>query len=353
MGFRVDGSPVDRVRLDVVAIAAADVEPVVGVDATGSRHRGAAGCSGILQSAVDEVRIAIVDSDCVVLRRIDVLEGLPGLTAIVGEIKPTIVALPESLLGVWIEPDRMPAVATSTETLEGGAPVLGIGEADVEVIGELVVERTDGEMLVIEGSTEIAVLVGPGGATILRAIDARTEFGHVLVIGIVAPQLEAVFVVRHQDLWIAPRDGQTDLAGFAFGQPFGEFAETRPSIGGLEDAAVGSATIEAVGSAPAFPECDDDRFGVPRVHHRLAGTGAPVRWQSALEFGPVFSTVGGFEETAVSDLSPDATECRNVGDLRVGRMGQDRADGIGVGETHVSEGLSAIDRFVDSVAPRR
>ena len=118
MGFGVDGSPVDRIRLDVVAIAAADVEPVVGVDATGSRHRGAAGCSGILKSAVDVVWIAIVDPDRVVLRRVDVLEGLPGLTAIVGEIEPAIVALPESLLGVWIEPDRMPAVAASAETLE-------------------------------------------------------------------------------------------------------------------------------------------------------------------------------------------------------------------------------------------
>src|SRR6185295_5631371 len=58
-------------------------------------------------------------------------------------------------------------------------------KALIEVIGELVVERIDGEMIVIKGAAEIAVQVLPCFPAVLRTINPGAELGHIAIVGVV------------------------------------------------------------------------------------------------------------------------------------------------------------------------
>src|SRR4029079_17356324 len=96
-----------------------------------------------------------------------------------------------------------------------------------------------------------------------------------------------------------------------------------------------------------------ERVGIAGIHARLDGAGPAVVGQVAGQLRPRLAAVDGLEEPAIADLAPDVAGGRDVDDVGIGRVHDHRPDRVGVLEAHVGEGLAAVGRLVDAVAPRR
>ena len=358
MGLGVHRAPIRRVRLDMEAVTAADANPVVGVDGAGTAHGRPTGGPRILQATVDPVRIPHVHGDGVVLGGVDVLEALPARPLIVGQVQATVIALVEAVLVVGIQPDGVPAVSRSPAPrrppLQGPPAIAGVLEADVGVVGELVIVGADGHVVVVEGSAPVAVHVLPALAAVFGPVDPRAQLGQVRVRRIVAPGLEAMLVMGHEHLGVRPGDGQADLARVPFRKTGGELAETFPPVIGHEDAAIWAAAVQAVRGAVPLPEGHVDRVRVRGVHDRLHSPGVfRVVGQATGELGPTLAAVGGLEEPPVPQRSPDAPKGRHVDRIGIRGMGEHRTDGVGVPQAHLLEALAPVRGLVDPVPPHR
>ena len=114
-----------------------------------------------------------------------------------------------------------------------------------------------------------------------------------------------------------------------------------------------AAAVEAPRRPLALPEADVERVRIARIHARLDRARPSVVRQVAGQLRPRLAAVDRLEESAVADLAPDVPRGRDVDDVRIGRVHDDGSDRVGVLQPHVGEGLSAVGRLVDAVAPRR
>ena len=159
-----------------------------------------------------------------------------------------------------------------------------------------------------------------------------------------------MLVMHHQHVGVAARNRHADLAGGAFGKPLGELREAAAAVGGLEDTAELAAGIEPVGGALTLPEGHPNRVRIVRVHDRFDSPGPIVVRQAVGQLFPSGTAVRGLEEPALT-RPPDIAQRGDVDDVRIGRVGQHRADGERLLETHVGERDAAVGRLVDAVTP--
>src|SRR5215207_1564053 len=69
-------------------------------------------------------------------------------------------------------------------------------------------------------------------------------------------------------------------------------------------------------------------------------------------FGPGFAAVSGHKHTALIVRAKGVSECADVDDVRVLRINGDSGNAFGIFETHVLPGLTAVGRFVNTIAER-
>ena len=132
---------------------------------------------------------------------------------IVCQVASSIITDVKTVSVIRIEPEGV-IIAVNTlpsEPLPGTSAIFRILETAGQPVNQLIIEWINPDMAVIEWTILVPVNEYPVRSAILGAIHPGTRFGHVLVVGISAARLVSMLIVGHQDVGIAPADGQSDF----------------------------------------------------------------------------------------------------------------------------------------------
>ena len=105
--------------------------------------------------------------------------------------------------------------------------------------------------------------------------------------------------------------------------------------------------VESV--ALSFVGRGEDRVGCARLQLHIDNAGLVVDVEDLV---PRLAAVDCLEETPLLVRPPESAKGAHVNDVGVFGVDRDAADLKGFGQSHVGPRLSAVDRFVDTVAPR-
>ncbi len=175
LGLEINQVGVLRIDPAHKAVAAADDDPVLvdGPDA-GQAEARPAPAAVVLQAAVDAIRAPAVHGDVIELADGQVIEEVPVVHAIVGDIDAAVAAEDHVPAVAGIDPQgvlvRMGAVAAVG--LERLAAVRGAIEGDAEDVEMVLVARIDADLAEIHGPGIDAVDARPGLAAVGGAVDA-------------------------------------------------------------------------------------------------------------------------------------------------------------------------------------
>ena len=301
--------------------------------------------AAVLQTAIDVIRIAIVERDGVILPDVHVVEHDEVRAAVVGHRRALVVADIEPLAVVGIDPHRVEVALDAVEVPRKSPSAIfghtGRHNHVIQAIGLIGIEL---HVAVVKRPVVVGVDVGPGRPRVFRAVDARA--GHLEIAA------SRRFNDGGEDARVLAVNRQANLADVACGQTVGQLRPGVTAVGGLVDAAVGATALEDVGTTETLPETRVEDVRVARVHHDVAGPGAVISRQTAGEFAPRLATVDRLEDAALRVVIPEVSLRRDVDDVGVGGVGDHLADVVRLGQSHVDEGLAAVGGFVDAVAPR-
>ena len=121
-------------------------------------------------------------------------------------------------------------------------------------------------------------------------------------------------------------------------------------IGGLPEAAVGSAAVESPPRPPALVRRGVDVVRIHGIDDDVAEAGVGV---DVLRFRPGLAAVSRLVEPALFVGPEEMSDRRHVDGVRIFRMNGHAADRLGVLEPQVRPAAAAITRHVDAVADRR
>ena len=119
------------------------------------------------------------------------------------------------------------------------------------------------------------------------------------------------------------------------------------AVGGLEEAAAGSAAREAPRRAVGVPDGGVQHLRVIGVERKIHGAGATVAEQYFL---PGLAAIPGAEDAALGVGAVGVAERRNVDQVGIGGVHANARDRLRIGEAHVLPGLAGVDGFVHAVA---
>ncbi len=390
--LRLHEHDVRILRIDprLEAVAAADAVPVAGADPDPvERPRRAADRAVVLGAAADVVeRPGVVGVDPVVLRQRQVGEVPPRLHAVVGLVDAAVVGEDDVVLVGRVEHDvvvidvharhrhRLPGLAAVGAAVDVGLQRpdgLGVVSVDVDLV---VVAGIAAAIAVVAATTTASTLgrrvsgrllharigrsagrcrrwrrpgaAGPPAATATahHPSDARPARP-----GVVRPVEAALTELRRDErvdgARVPPVDAKADPSELHRRQAFGELRPLLAAVGGLVDAALGTAANQLTDGPPALIRRGVEHVGTLRIHHQVGDAGVLADREDGL---PRLAAVGGLVEAAIAARRPERPDRGHVDHVRVARIDDDVLDVLGVLEPHALPGLAGIRRLVDAVA---
>src|SRR5581483_3861249 len=160
----------------------------------------------------------------------------------------------------------------------------------------------------------------------------------------------ADFNSRHNNVRIRTRNVETDSTQNAFAIWQTIAFQSRPGLAGVEglpDSAARTAAIVSPGFALALIRSGVKDFAVDRVHHDVGEASVLI---NELDVVPGLAAISRFVNAAIFVRSEQVAHRSYVNNIGIFRISDDASDRLDVLQTHVCEGLSAISRFVDSIA---
>ena len=137
---------------------------------------------------------------------------------------------------------------------------------------------------------------------------------------------------RVEHVRIGAIDGQADAALGPGRQPGFDARPGLAGVGGLPDAAAGTAAVHAPLLPPALVGRGVERLVVQRIHHQVGRPGVVVHVQRA---GPGLAAVGGLVDAALAAGSPQVAGRGDVDDVEVDRIDDDAGDLLAGAQAHV------------------
>src|SRR5215470_12942307 len=120
-----------------------------------------------------------------------------------------------------------------------------------------------------------------------------------------------------------------------------------PTISGFVEAATRAAAIQTPGSAVDLPERSKESVGIVRIKHYIDGAGFVVFEQNLLPGG---ATIRAAKYPALFIGSVGMTERGNKDDIRIPGINDQSANMARVFQANIFPGVSAVKRFVNSIA---
>ncbi len=247
-----------------------------------------------------------------------------------------------------------------SDGFKGFSPIFGKLHAGGKIIHKLVVKRIDVDMAVVERTDIRPVHVHPRCSAVFGPVDSCAEFLHVSVFRIgfllctfpdCPPGLIAVLDYSHQDFWIAAGNSQAYPTEISRRQARFQFLPGYSSVRGFENTAVWPPGIKAPGLTQPLPEADVENVRILRVHNEVNSASLAVIRQSFGQLLPGLSTVLGLEQTAIPGIAPGVAGCGRINDIGVSRMSDDPADRLRGFKAHPGECFASVIGFIDTVAP--
>ena len=207
--------------------------------------------------------------------------------------------------------------------------------AGVHGIGVLGIRCETAEVPRALPQVAIGVHEVPGGTRVLRPIDAaRIRLDQ-------RPDAARVHG-RYGDPDVAPDSARESR------RP-GDLGPVIAAIGRLPEAAPCAAADEKPRLAPRLPEAGVEHVRVRRVHRQVGGTGRVVAEQDLL---PRLAAVLRAIDAAFRIRPEHVAECGDIGDVRIGGVGDDPTDVLRGGESQVTPRLAGIHRLPHAIAVR-
>ncbi len=189
LAFGVYGAPVIGICRREESISAADVKPVVGEDSPAVPAVGRpAPRAVVLQPTIYIIGIAHVGADGVKLADGKVVKEDVTFAVIVRQGGSAVIADIVTVFVVRIRPQGMVVAMNAGVLLLQGFSAIG---RDVITSGhdiyDLVIDRIQEDVAVIERAVVVAVHVLPGSASVFCPVDAGSQFGHIFVVRVIFP----------------------------------------------------------------------------------------------------------------------------------------------------------------------
>ena len=128
-----------------------------------------------------------------------------------------------------------------------------------------------------------------------------------------------------------------------------EALPSRPPIHGFVKSAAGSAAGHAPRGAPDFIHCRKQNVRVIGVKDEIRGARLVIHIKNFL---PGLTSIHGPEHTALFVGAKSVSYGRNENMLGVSRVNKEGSDMLGIPQSDVSPGFSAIERLIDSITER-
>ena len=335
----------------------------------------------VLHPAADVERDRHVVADVVEEPDRQVGQELPVFCAVVRHGEAAIVANQHVLRVGRVDPDRMDVVVCRLGDVgrDGPAAVERLVQADTAEIDHFRVARVDVDLAEVHRPRVGVVDLAPGRARVVGAIHPGG-----LVVECAAATAAATrrrrrrrgrrrrrarsflcrraataaapgrwrrraFDQRVENLGLLPVDVDRDAPERSVEDAALQLRPGLAAVGRLEDAAAGAAAVEAALRPPPLIHRRVEDLAVRRIDRDFVRAGVVVDLERLL---PGLAAVGRLEDAALAAWSPQAAGRRDKDDIVVARVDDDAVDEPGVAEAEVGEGLAAVSRLVDAVAPR-
>src|SRR6185369_16705737 len=196
----------------------------------------------------------------------------------------------------------------------------------------------------------IVVRIDPNLAVVHRS---RIQIAHLL------PGLAAVFGTedsalgvfddRVDDVRVRAVDANaTDVT--ALGQVFSQLLPRRAAVNCFVEPAARTAAVEAPGNSSPLISRGVKSSGTLRIDCDIDYAGVFVDKQ---RLRPRLAAIGCLVDSAFAIWPPQVADYRDVNDVWIARVDNDPANMLRIPEPHVLPGLAAVERTIDTVAPRR
>ena len=143
---------------------------------------------------------------------------------------------------------------------------------------------------------------------------------------------------------------QCDTSHFSGRQTVGQLCPVATTVGGLEDAAIGTAANHLADVTTTLVGAREDRVRVARVKREVREAGVLVDVQHTV---PGRATVGRLVDAAVAAGRKERALRGDPDDVRVVRIDQNLADVLGVGQARPRPRLAGVGGLVEAVAKVR
>ncbi len=271
----IQPAAVGRVDAVVHPVASADRHPVRQADLSRPAVRRAFPGVVVLQPAIDVVGILHVHADGIELAERDVIEVMAGLTAVVGDVHPSVGAEDQAVRVLGIDPQGSPvaegllkkAVRRPGNAMPGLAAVGRAGQrlgGDVELIRIVLVhaELVEGIRGLVERLLRaLGVDLAPGLASVIGPIDFAPDSARLRLdtptlgpfdfpgrgrphVGVLDDGVENVRILLE--------DVEADAADLAHGQSAAELGPGLAAVGCFVDAALRAAWLVMPGETSLF-----------------------------------------------------------------------------------------------------
>ena len=318
---------------DLLPVLVQDAEPMAGGAGPHPRVR-------VLQAAVDPVGIAVVGGDLVELADRDVVEAHVREPEVPALVHSTVAADKGVARVARIDPHRVVVGLQAhvvrrrvRHVLERRTAVLALEDRDAEFPDTLVVGGIDVGCAEVHRARIRTAHPPPGRAGVFTAI--RAALGRVLD-------------ERDEHVRVGARDGESDAPLVAGGDAVLDLLPCGAAVGGLEDRAPRSATVEAPRAAQPLIRRGVEDVRVAGIHGEVRRAGKRVDVQNLRPRAPA---VGGLKDAALGVRLPQVSDRRDVCDVRIGGVQHHAADVATLGESHVGPGRAAVRGPIDAAAP--
>ena len=280
-----------------------------------------------------------------------VVEVLPGLAAVVGDVHAAVVAEQHVLRIVGIDPERV--------MIDVHPVHLHRRKALAAIVGDAQLHRVDVNALAVVGiDVDLVVeIVGQRG----NVVDARPAATRIIAAEDAALRAHRRAGRRARHLnhrihgtRILRRDAQAD-APHRFGRQsvaqcrIRQLAPVASTIRRLPDAAARTRTLHgAAATAQPVPARGIQHVRIGRVHLHIDEGHRVIGEEHLL---PVVTTVGRLVDAARGRGPPQVAHGRHIDNVRIARMNRDAADLRVVGQSALLPRLACVGGLVDAIAP--
>ncbi len=328
--FRVHDPRFEGIDRRVKSVAAVNHKPIFIGDAVAcQRLARPAPASVVLQSAANVIGLFVVEANFIKLADGDGVDEIPRAPGVVAPMDSAVAAGEHVVRIRRIDPHRMkiPVDAPHAIRHEFLAAVLGVEHLRTEF-----------------PNTQIIIGIDANLAHLLP----RLAF-------VFAAECSALFVLdnRVNDVRVLAVNIQADapsVAAILVRQALRQFFPRRAAIGRFVYAAARPATVETEGCAAALIRRGVQNVRALRVHGDIAHASVVIYLQ---DLRPSLSAVRRLVDAALRIRPPQMALCRHVHHVGISRMNHNASDVMGRAQPHVLPGLSAVQRLVRAVAPRR